>query len=57
LNYLFCSFTGAVDDLRESASDLAMVVHVREAQILKRQVTKLFNRLVDAYVAGLYLLE
>ena len=56
-NYLVVRFAGAVDDLGEASTNLAVVVDAGEAQILKRQVSKLSNRLFNADAAGLNLLE
>jgi hypothetical protein len=55
-NYLFGSFAGAVDDFREAASNLAVMVYAGKAQILERQMAKFFNRLLDVNFAGLDLL-
>ena len=50
-NYLFGGFAGAVNDFREAASNLAMMVYMGKAQILKRQVAKFFNCLLDVNFA------
>jgi hypothetical protein len=51
-NYLFGGFAGAVNDFREAAANLAVMVYAGKAQILKRQVAKFFNRLLDVDFAG-----
>jgi hypothetical protein len=40
LDYLFNSFSGAVNDLRETAANLAVMVHAGKTQIFKRQNPK-----------------
>jgi hypothetical protein len=50
---LFCSFAGTVDDFREAAANLAVVVYAGKAQIFKWQVAKFFNRFVNSDFAVL----
>jgi hypothetical protein len=47
---LFCGFAGTVNDLRKAAAELTVVVYAGEAEVLKRQMPKLSNRLVDANI-------
>jgi hypothetical protein len=49
------SFAGTVDNLWKALPDLAMMVDVSKANVLKRQMSKLINRLVNTYFAGLNL--
>jgi hypothetical protein len=54
---LLRSLAGTVNNLRKTSADLTMMVYVSKTQILKRQMTKLFNRIADTYVAALYALQ
>jgi hypothetical protein len=53
---LFCGFAGAVNDLREAAAELAVMVKVGKTDILKRQMAELGNRFVNGDFTGFYLL-
>jgi hypothetical protein len=50
-NYLFSGFAGAINDFREAAANLAVMVYAGKAQILERQMAKFFNRLLDVNFA------
>jgi hypothetical protein len=52
-DYLLVSFAGAVYDFRKAPADCPMVVHAGKTQVLKRQMTEFFNRLVDIDFAAL----
>ncbi len=56
-SYLFGGFAGAVDDFREAAANLAVMVHVGKAQILERQMAQPLDSLVNADVPALNLFQ
>ena len=46
------SFAGAIDNLRETASELAVVVDTGKTEVLERQMAEFFNSFVDVYITG-----
>jgi hypothetical protein len=48
-DYLLVGFAGAINDLRETLANLAMVVNAGKTEVLERQMTKLLDGLVDSY--------
>jgi len=49
---LFRGLAGAVNNFRKAPPDLPVMVYAGKTQILERQMTKFFNRLVDTGFAA-----
>jgi len=54
--YLLGGLTRTVDDFRKTPPDLSMVVNTRKTQVFKRQMSQLFNRVIDPDFAAFDLL-